>query len=254
MAKEFAPTCEVTGLPLPILPPGPRENGAFLYPHLPEDIPANNHHAWFEARKVRGMGLAGEALQNSRIQKVDWYVHKNFHEIFSRGPELPNGKDRKDKLFALGVKAVAGVIPIQAVDVGKERNVHEIVNLTPDQHLQIAQNTAIDQRKPIARFLADYAARQKITGVVDELVIEQFLDRRTDYVRKREIARTMLGGAVDLSLDNVGLYDEEKELKDQGLIAKPKPRTFYWNTKQTIRLNHLEYFSETVEENLVGTY
>ncbi len=254
MAKEFAPSCEVTGLPLPILPPGPRENGAFLYPYLLSDIPANNHHAWFEARKVRGMGIAGEALQNSRIQKIDWYYHKNFHDIFDRGPELPNGKDKKDKLFALGVKAVAGVIPLQAVDVSKEKGTYKIVDLAPDQQLQIAQNTTIDQRKPIARFLADYVAKQKITDVVDKLMIEQFLDRRTEHTTKKEIARLMLGGAVDLSLDNAGLYDEEVELKEQGLIAKPKPRTFYWNTKQTIRLNHLEYFSDTIEENLVATY
>lgn len=248
MAKEIAPTCEVTGLPLPILPPGPRENGAFLFPRLPTDFATNDHHAWFDEKKIKKLGDGGEALQNSRIQNIDWYYHKNFHDMFGDiAREVPADDS---ELFRLAVTSIAGVIPKTAVDVSR-RGEYKIVELNEDQHVQIASKIAIDQRKPIAEFFANYATKQDLTNVVDELKIEEFLDERTLYSRKYEIARQMLGGVIDLSLENLDLYTQEKELKDQGLIVRPKPRTFYWTAKSLVR-NHFDYFAYQAREHLAA--
>lgn len=248
MAKEVAPTCKVTELPLPILPPGPRENGAHLFPNLPY-FPDNNHHAWYNENWLKKQGLGGAALQASRIQNIDWYYHKNYHDMFKRGPKTPRGED---ELFRLGVLSVAGVIPQKAVDVSK-RGEFALIEISEDQRAWIASKTTIDQKKPVARFLTDYVAKQEITEVVDEIKVEEFLDRRTDYATKIEIARLMLGEAIELSLDNLGLYQQEKELKEQGLFAQPKPRTFYWTARHLIRLNHLGYFIDSIEDRLVTT-
>ncbi len=246
MAKEIAPTCEVTGLPLPILPPGPRENGAFLFPHLPDNFAPNNHHPWYDEKELKRLGIKGEALQNSRIQNLDWYYHRNAHDIFKKGPILPK---KEEDFFCLGVLGVSGVIPRQAIDVS-ERGEYSIVELTDEQHLQIAQKTTIDQKKPIARFLVEYATKQKITDVIDETIVEEFLDSRTDNDKKREIARLMLRGAIDMSLEGAGLYKREKDLKEQGLMAKRKPKTFYSTAKQLVRVSHLEYFASRLEDQL----
>lgn len=246
MAKEVAPICEVTGLPLPILPPGPRENGAFLYPRLPANFPQNDHHVWFDEKKIKALGEGGEALQNSRTQTIDWYYHKNYHEMFgSLSREL---SENENEHFGLTVSAVAGVVPRMAVDVSK-RGEYKIVELAEDQHIQIAEKLSIDNRKPIAKFLADYAMKQQVTDVIDEIIIEEFLDERTENTRKYEIARTMLGGVIDLSLESLNLYAKEKEIKSQGLIVRPKPRTFYWTAKSLVR-NHFEYFATQAQEHL----
>lgn len=246
MAKEIAPICEVAGLPLPILPPRPCENGAFLYPRLPYNIGPNNHHPWFNEDRIKKLGNGGAALQSSRIQNIDWYYHKNFHEMFGDlSKEIPIDDDG---LFKLAVSAIAGVIPKTAVDVSR-RGEYEIVELTQAQQKQIASKTTIDQKKPIARFLADYAIKQEITEVIDEIKIEEFLDERTDFAKKYEIARQMLGGAIDLSLENLGLYSQEIELRSQGLIVQEKPKTFYWTAKSLVR-NHFDYFTWQVKEQM----
>lgn len=248
MTKEITPVCEISGLPLPILPPGPRENGAFLYPNVIDPQGPNEHHPWHNERAVKDIPFGGEALQNSRIQIIDWYYHKNYHDMFE-GPILPADEDR---LFRFLVTGVAGVIPLQALDVSRKGE-FSVVDLTKNQQIQIASKIRVDQNKPVARFLAEYATKQEVSSVVDEIKIEQFLDKRTDGEKKREIASLLLGGAIGLSLENAGLYDHQKDLKDQGLFAKPRPRTLYWVAKHLVRLKHLEYFSSRLEDSLSAT-
>lgn len=246
MAAEIpTPVCEVTALPLPILPPGPRENGAFSIPKS-----ADKHHAWHSRKDVLALGTGGLALRNSRIQLTNWKLHHlGYHEIFT-GPPLPQNEG---ELFRLTVLSAAGVVPRHALDLSN-RGEYEITELDDEQHAKISNAVSIQQKKPISRFFADYAKNQDILSSNPnmELKIEEFLDRRTDGFTKRTIASELLGTALDLSIDNLGLTEQHKELKEMGYIRAPKPKTFRHVAKSIVRLGYLDYFRVEMENQLAS--
>lgn len=246
MAAEFTtPVCEVTGIPLPILPAQPRFDGAVLAPKS-YDI----HHVWHPKRDVIAMGAGGLALRRSRVQRTDWHLHHDgYHDVFD-GPKLPT---EEDELFRLTVLSAAGVVPRQAIDLCR-RGDYKIVELDDDNHEKILNRIGIERRKPISRFFAEYAQKQDITEVIGDSEINEFLDQRTNGARRRELASIMLSGALELSVDNLGLTNYHVELKKQGLITAEKPKTFRWVAKHIVRLGHLDYFKDEMEARLATQF
>ncbi len=245
MAAEFTtPVCEVTGLPLPILPPEPRESGALSISRSPDF-----HHAWHPRRDVLAIKSGGLALRRSRVQTTSWEVHHNgYHDMFI-GPELPNSTD---ELFRLTVLSAAGVVPRRAIDLSRKWD-YKIVDLDDDQHAMILNKVKIERRKPISRFFAEYALEQNVTDVITDSQINEFLDRRTDGGKKREIASILLAGALEISVDNLGLTNSHRELRDQGLLVENKPKTLKRVAKRIVRLGHLEYFSNEMQIRLADS-
>jgi len=251
LAKEIiTPACEVTDLPLPLFPAEPRENGALLISSAERLLqrPTDLHHHWHPARELKSMGSQGEALRNCRVQQVSWGLHHlGYHNVF-KGPDVPNNKE---DIFRKVVLSVAGVVPRQAIDI--KRGDFKIIDLSQKQHNQLANRISIANSKPISRFFADFVASQDMKEVVSSSEIEEFLDRRTTRVRKHEIARILLSGAIDLSVDYLGLNDEHQLLKRQGFFTKPKPATPRWIAKKFIRLRYMDYFLQKAEDQLATT-
>lgn len=247
MAKEITPSCEVTGLPLPILPPEPRENGALLlsvYPRF-NRLPPDKHHHWHPSGQLEESGLAYSALRNCRIQKINWVLHHyGYHNIYD-GPEIP---DNETEIFKAVVFSAAGVLPRQALDVGNQE--YKVVNLSDEEHLKISKKTSVARSKPLSMFFADFVSRQASEEVVKEKQIDEFLDKRTSSSRRHEIARLLLSTCVDASVGNLGLDTVYDELKSQGFFAVPKPDNLRKTAKHYIRQNYMDYFIERLDEQL----
>lgn len=246
---ERTPSCEVTGLPLPILPKGPREIGALSRSVRPDlsQLPPDSHHHYHPERAPALRGVAGLAIRNSRIQKTNYFLHHEvYHQTFG-GPELP---EDEDQIFKLVVTAAAEVVPRKAIKLNEVGD-WKIVEMNNSQHKKISKAISIDKRDSLAVFLADYASRKDIPNIInDDSVIDEFLDRRTQAERKRQIARLMLARSLALSVEDVELEGKHRELKDMGMINHPKPLTFYTVAKKIVRSHHVEYFQQLVSEHL----
>lgn len=217
-AVILTPTCEVTGLPLPIRPEGPREREAFFFKNY------NYHHHFHPADSPRLKGTDGKALRFSRGQYLPVAMHKRYHEVFA-GPELP---DDPQEVFKSVVLACSGVIPRQAIDPYSA----EIIDLTEQQyeHLSDPKVTYVEgaynrqsiknSRKPRAHlgsYFASYAVGQNLSGIVSEKVIKEFIYKKTDLERKKELGNFILRAAVNESLhDIVPLH---RNLQNEGYVA-----------------------------------
>lgn len=243
-AEILTPTCEVTGLPLPILPPEPRDFGALLVSRPPD-----RHHHFHPAKDPILTTVGGKAVRNCRIQKVNFDLHhRAYHGTFA-GPELPVDED---DMFRISIMAAAGVVPRQALKI-HELNDWEVAWMNDKQHRQISRSIDVDQPNVLARFFSHYAVKQGIENVIDERCIDEFLDSNTKRARRHEIARLMVREALGISISSLNLAQQHKELKERGLIAQAKPKTFQWVATKLVRMKHIDYFSQLAHEQLAST-
>ncbi len=170
--------------------------------------------------------------------------HLGYHEIYG-GPELP--KDEAG-IFKAVVLSATGVIPRQGLDVTSKE--YKIVDLTKEQHKKIGRKTQVARSKPLSMFFADFVSRQGNNDMIEELKIEEFLDKRTPDTRKFEIARILLSACVDVSIDNLGLDKIHTELKQDGFYIKPKPDGPRSVAKHYIRQNYMDFFIDRLDNRL----
>jgi hypothetical protein len=216
MAAELqTPTCEISGLPLPILPTEPDARALLLY----EDY----HHHFHPYNSPELKHLAGKAVRYSRGQEIPRYLHNRYHQLFE-GPPLPTASEEK---FRLTVLACAGVVPRQAIDLSREGD-YRIVTLDDEQfeRLSAPHSIHIDRafkanqaykRRTIGRFFAAYAMQQNIRMAVSESVVEQFLDPLATPTRKKELGNFILKEALGLSIGS--LIPVHKDLKKEGYVV-----------------------------------
>lgn len=221
---ERTPTCEVTGLPLPILPLEPEQRALSL--------PVDFHHHFHprESRELSKKVLGGRALRYARGQTVERYLHDRYHDFFE-GPELPQTPEEH---FRLCVLACAGVVPRQAIDLSTHGE-YKVVDLTLAQFDELAKPTSIHleaalhpkpdrgekRRHEIGRFFASYALSQDLRSIVsNNYIIEEFLDPRTSAAKKAKLGNDILSVASSAAVED--LVPVHKELRRNGYVARDK--------------------------------
>jgi hypothetical protein len=235
------PKCELSGLPLPVLPEEPRLSGVFSIPGSPD-----KHHHFHPERHALLADIGGKAVRSARIQKMPYGLHHyGYHEIF-HGPSLPENDEEK---FRVAVLSAANVVPRQAIKI-LSADEWDIVNLTDKEHERLSKNIRVDNPTVLGRFFARYTSEQKIEDTVDEIVIEEFLHYRTLPKRRRELASFILGEAINFSVESLSLLDSHNELKKEGFIPQRKPKTPYSITKEYVRKRHLPYFEDLMTDRL----
>jgi hypothetical protein len=233
------PTCEVTGLPLPILPKEPSSNEA------PFSFPPNLHHHFHPEKIPALLTVAGLAVRGCRVQRVNFRLHNDYHKLFS-GPELPADDDQS---FRTVVLCAAGVVPRMALDLSKRGDYQE-VPLSNYNHSFLSRTKIINigAKESLAVFLAEYAAQQGVEELVDNRILDEFLDKWTAKKRKNEIARLMLTEALGLSLEDIN--PSYNDFKKEGYL-RPRSETLHKVTKRLIRCHSLGHFRQSVENRLV---
>lgn len=202
MSLLQTPTCEVTGLPLPIRPSEPPKGARFGF--------HDYHHHFHPEKKLTNDNLSSLALRYSRGQDVPRSLHDRYHDIFD-GPPIP--KSESDR-FTLTILACAGVIPRVAIDLSEPRT-HQVLELSDKEHQILADNqvthietaTRPDNRQKIrntiGRFIACYALDQDISSIISDRVVDEFVHHSTDILRKKELGNFILREAVGHALDPV---------------------------------------------------
>lgn len=210
----ITPVDELTGLPLAVLPVESLA-GALFY-----DFADNYHHHFHPKRSDLLTDAGGIALRASRGQKLPFWAHTRYHQLFT-GPPLPETPQDK---FHLCVLACAGFIARQAIDVSGPGD-FQTVTMTDEQFEQVSLPEAWhiskahkpDQahyvRDAIGRFFASYVLEQQLTHVPDK-VIEEFLGTQ-DERRRKELGNFMLKEAVEIAVEPV--KPVHVELGRQGL-------------------------------------
>lgn len=225
MAEKLpTPTCEVSGLPLPVLPIEPREIGALSLGRK------DYHHHFHPHHSPHLLGLEGKALRYCRGQRIARSLHEDYHRVYG-GPQIPV---EPKEIFKTVVFALAGVMPREAINV----KTFEKVELTPRQFFTLAsprsiyfegarsERHSIRTTREIGRFFADYALRQDFMAAVPERDIEEFLYPKTNSDRRIELGNSILSSAVGASIDD--LVPLHKELRREGYVTKQ--REALWNT------------------------
>ncbi len=201
-ARLETPSCEVTGLPLPIYPSEPPKGARFGFHDF-------NHH-FHPGKELEKSGLSGKALRHSRGQDVPRALHDRYHDIFY-GPAVPETESER---FRLTILACAGVLPRKAIDLSRPRE-FEVIDLTETEHHEFAQQELVHIERPnrednrvkirntIGKFIACYALKQDISGAISERVVDEFIHRIDSPERKKELGNFILRQAVGVALEPV---------------------------------------------------
>lgn len=210
------PTCEVTQLPLPILPTLTGN----------EDF---HHH--FHPAKSPELGaltsLSGRALRYSRGQDVNRTLHNRYHNIFT-GPDIPQTDDERLRLCLL---ACAGVVPRQALDLSTKGQ-FEIVDVDDETYRELTRPQSIHvekqfhqfmgarKRQAIGEYFAAQALQLQIDDIVSRKVIKEFLGSKTKPERRMELGNFILKEAsIELVRPLAPLYED---LKTEGYVGNRK--------------------------------
>lgn len=223
--KIPTPTCELTGLPLPIVPADPdmREldfHRTFHHHFHPEKMP-----------ELSPAVLGGRALRYSRGQVVEEYLHKRYHKIFA-GPPLP---ETENEQFRLTVLACARVMPLQGIDLNTYGS-YSVVNLSADEREWLARPSVTNiemahhprrkqrRRKEIGKFFADYALQKDIRALVDNKpLVDKFLSPRTSPADKARLGNAILQVA---SIQTVKEVVPTQDLHELGIMGDQVRRVF----------------------------
>jgi hypothetical protein len=244
-AKVITPSCELTGLPLPIKPLEPRESGVLSIPGAPDE-----HHHFHPEKSPTLLTAGGLAVRNSRVQKVGYALHHyGYHNTFV-GPELPSNEDEQ---FKISVLAAAGVVPRRAIKIYEE-NEWEIVNLDNREHQQISKRISVDWRKPLSKFYAEYISDQQLEDQIDKKIIDKFLNYHSSPELKRRLASDILSEVLGNKILSLDLAESHRELKNEGLIATKKAKTFFSVAKSIVRHRHMQYFEELLEDRFAASW
>lgn len=222
-AFEQTLMCEVTGLPLPILPVELSTNEA------PFSFQRDFHHHFHPrgSTELSRQTVGGRAVRYARGQTIERYLHERYHDIFS-GPELPQTEEER---FKTSVLACAGVMPRQAIDLSIPGE-YQVVSLSKAQFKKLAApnsihiesafhpKNSIKRRREIGKFFANYALKQDFKDVVSNNVIDQFLDPKIEAARRYELGNFILSEASSAAVRS--LVPIHSELIKEGYVAQDR--------------------------------
>lgn len=240
-AETTTPTCEVTGLPLPILPVGLRESEALL-----SWRPPDRHHAFHRKSHPFLQDIGGIALRQSRIQRVPYSVHHfGYHKIFD-GPELTDDEEEK---FRLSVIASAGVIPRQAIKISSSED-YSVIDLEDSQHIAIARSTGIESKQEVGKFISEFATKKGLEHILDQFNVDEFLSQKTEADKKIEMAEAMLSIALSDSVNLVALHDKHRTYRKEKLFPENNISTFHVVARGIVKEYSFGYFRRYVTNQL----
>ena len=224
---ERAPVCDITGLPLPILPLELAERRALLNFKEIQGLKTYEdfHHMWFHDSAPELEGLLGRAQRSSYGQDINRSLHDRFTNRVLQ-PILPT----EDKVkYHRTVDACAGIIPRKAVFMPKEGGILQ-VELTDEEYTYLASKVHIEKhfhpkhhsskRRLIGRAFATYLVDQNIEGVVSKKVVGEFLSKKTSAERKLVLGNQILSMTIWASVDE--LQPVYRELSREGFVRKEK--------------------------------
>lgn len=204
----ITPTDELTGLPLPIIPP---------------DAPVESdwhHHFHPKKSPVLKQSDGGKALRNARLQRVDYLTHHNGYHSNYEGPPLPESDAGK---CALVLMSVAGYMP----EFGLRFNAQgepRIARLTEEMRhrLQTSGEVRVGSLDVIRKFLRGHILSQGIETInVNELTIEEFLTTE-NIERRRLLGHNLLGQLAIVatqSADEMYYQARRRELLRPGVAS-----------------------------------
>lgn len=243
-AKIPTPTCEVTGLPHPIL----------IYDHPLNQASGikNYDHSFFDRYDPALCDDAGLAVRMSRGQILPTWLHRRKHERLS-GPVLPQTRDEK---FEVAVKACAGVISRWAVDLRRPdddlltyMDDQTFAYVTDVQRLHYEQalrpRGALHREKTIGSFFMKYALEQDL-GHISSSLIDEFLSTINES-RKKEIGNFMLAEALDASLAPV--LSMHRNLIMEGMVQSSRTKLRPAVTRMIKRGKLVDYY-QSLEQKL----
>lgn len=196
-----APIDEISGLSLPIAP-------KCNYESLADPNLSDEHHGFHDENDPRLKTVAGLALRNCRLQRIEKDLHNEgpfrYHPFIS-GPELP--KTEFD-YFSRCVLACAGVIPDRVLDLStgdpfvRPISPEEAAFLrTQSEENEFSYKYISYRYKPISDFFISYALKQKLDHI-KEKDIDEFLHTKSER-RKLRLGRLLLDESVEVATDSL---------------------------------------------------
>ncbi len=241
-AEVLTPTCEVTGLPLPILPTEPRHLRGFF---LRDDYKFNNHHLYHPESDPLLADTRGKALHGSRLMRTRMSTHKFYHQTFT-GPDLPS---TDEDVFRAIVFNVAGVIPKEGIEIfGANDWIQRPIETNEYAIMAQPQTVKIEKAKNIARFISEHTLNVSESELVSTLEVEEFVDSKTPQSRKKELASSILGESLDLILTD--LNPTHKQFKKEGLVFNKRSKTLRHAAKTLVRKHAFGYFWEDLFDRM----
>lgn len=220
-AEKVTPIDGYSGLPLAIAPYD-------LEASRPDFEVTDDHHGWHPWTAPLLRTIAGQALRNSWIQRVNVLVHNQgpyaYHRHY-KGPELPG--DEAD-IYGRVVLACAGYVPDEVIDMHSRdepyvRPAHEAERAYLRQgrlgdafsyrHIRYGYD-------PIRAFMAEYALKQDLSHIHDA-TIDEFLSTK-DGERKRKIGDFLLWAASEVATD--GIRDKYRILASENRLHPRMPK------------------------------
>ena len=243
-SKVITPTCEVTGLPHPIL--------IYHHPEIQTNGTPNYDHTFFDRKDPALLDDAGLAVRMSRGQVLPIWLHRLKHDRLN-GPALPQTREEK---FTVAVKACAGVVSRWAIDLRRPDDdllvymndtTFDYVTDSRRMHYERALKPqgAHHREKVIGSFFIKYALEQDLSHVSASL-IDEFLATPNEF-RKKEIGNFILNKALDVSLAPV--LSMHRTLIGEGMV-QPSRTKLRPAVSRMIRRGKLTDYFEPLEEKL----
>lgn len=203
---EQTPFDALTKLPLPIFPK--------------EEVPdfqkqstvANWHHTFHPSDSHLLTTTDGLVIRNARLQRVDIPTHDEYHAQYV-GPPLPETSEQR---FEAAVWALAGYVPEEGLELGKEGFEKKLIPTELRSRLQSSGEFKISAADSLVKFLRRYVARQDLSHV-NESVVEEFLTTQDVEIRLR-LGQCLLGLAAEKACDS--LTSVYQAARKESLIAK----------------------------------
>lgn len=253
---ERAPVCEITRLPLPILPLELAKQRALFNSYESFGTFEDYHHPWFEEKSPELQDVYGYALRISYGQDINRVVHNWFTKRFSEnGPVLPESP--RDKIIPTLI-ACAGGVPRRAVFLPNNRE-HEIVDLTDDEHRFLSSVVHVDKhyhkryhsirRNIIGRAFAAYFLEQNIQDFVSKQEVNKFLSHKTSKERKYELGNQILMKTMQMSLTE--FMPIHQEVSEEGCIPKDRARNLGKVVRCFLPKQSFPEYHDTLRKRLV---
>ncbi len=192
MAAELVtPLDELTGLPLPLVPPEE--------PFSADNVDIDWHHHFHPRRSPILRTPNGPAIRNARLQLTDYEMHHfGYHRTYV-GPPLPETDDAQ---FATVIMSTAGYMPEQGISFTGDQP--SIVRLSQGQRhqLQTSGEIKLGSRELINIFIREYVMSQLSSVDADELNIEEFVTTN-DPERRRVLGHNLLALITDRATEPI---------------------------------------------------
>ncbi|MBA3757853.1 hypothetical protein H0X09_03240 [Candidatus Saccharibacteria bacterium] len=208
--KIESPHDELTGMPLPVLPPEE-------VPSFKDPTSANWHHHYHPGKDKLLTSINGLALRHVRVQILPIDTHNDYHSIFE-GPPLPTTNEQR---FGQIVLACAGYVPSHAIDVYGDDPTEKVeLGAKNRNRLQTTGELEVRGQVNLAAFMKNYLIRQDFSHV-KESIIDEFIESR-DNDRRWFLGHWLLAIASEIAVEP--LEPVYKQALDEGLIDKTQKK------------------------------